>query len=63
MIKNTEKFKKLASKERIKKLKALSFKKGIKILERIISSKALSALIYPRNDSPMALDKALKHAI
>jgi len=62
MIKNIKGFLKESEEKRRKFLRSLSLKRGIKILENLISSRLLTALTHRHKDSPVSLEKALKHA-
>jgi len=62
MIKNVDQFLKEAKEKRAKYLKSLTLKHGIKILENILTSKLLASFISKRKDTPLSIEKALKHA-
>lgn len=62
MIKNIKKFLKESEANREKFLKALTIRNSIKILESLLASKLLSALTFKHKDTPLSIEKALKHA-
>jgi hypothetical protein len=62
MIKNVKKFLKESEANHKNFLKSLNLKNSIKILENLLTSKLLGALTFRHKDTPLSIEKALKHA-